>query len=123
MTETIAATLRAAGFTDHHVTWSIYETTVDGVKPDMSDWMVRHPDFAAPFARGKVEFILSLDDNGAPALTKGYTDPTWGDVLVAAELSCRARGAPELDHIFLEAVEPEGPRRKGVTTFAFHWGS
>ncbi len=123
MDSAIDAVLAAAGFKDYSVRFCDYETTVDGVLPDLSDWMVKHPPFDSLFARGKCEFILSEDDDGNPALTKVYDNPTWGDVLVAGELSCRARGAPELDHVFLEAVEPVGPRRKGVQVYEFHWGS
>ncbi len=119
----IDATLLAAGFRDRHVVFSMYETTVDPVKPDLSDWMVKHPDFASLFAEGKCEFVLAEDDNGDPMLTEGHENPTWADILVMGEKSCRARGAPELDHVFLEAVEPDGPRRKGVQRYELHWGS
>lgn len=119
----IAATLRAAGLQEYHVRFSMYETTVDGVLPDLSDWMVKHPVFTSLFAEGKCEFVLAEDDNGDPMLVEGHLNPTWSDILVMGEKSCRARGAPELDHIFLEAVEPDGPRRKGVQRFEFIWGS
>lgn len=123
MSTSIAAILRAAGFTNHYATFSMYETTIDGVKPDLSDWMVKHPTFSSTFARGKAQFILAVNDDDEPMLVEGHTDPTWADVLVMAEKSCRARGAPELDHIFLEAVEPVGPRRKGCQTYSLEWGS
>lgn len=123
MTATIDATLRAAGLKDRHVIFSIFETTVDGVLPDMSDWMVKHPDFASVFATGKCDFVLAENDEGDPMLTEGHENPTWADILVMGEKSCRARGAPELDHVFLESVEPEGPRRKGIQRYSFCWGS
>ncbi len=119
----IVSILSAAGLKTHYQRFSMFETITDPVKDDMSDWGIKHPPFDSIFARGKVEFVLTEDDDGNPALTKGYTDPTWSDVIVAAEHSCRARGAPELDHVFLEAVEPLGPRRKGVQRFEFVWGS
>lgn len=123
MDAAITAILTAAGFTHHHVRFCDYETTMDGVRDDLSDWMVKHPAFDSSFARGKVEFVLAEDDNGDPSLTEARTDPTWADVLVVGEKSCRARGAPELDHVFLESVEPDGPRRRGVQRYVFHWGS
>jgi hypothetical protein len=123
MDQRIVAILAAAGWGGYFVRFSIYETIKDPVKDDLSDWIVKHPDFAATFARGQCRFILNEDDDGNPGLTLGYENPTWADVLVAAEQSCRARGAPELDHIFLEAVEPVGPRSKGVQMFEFIWGS
>lgn len=105
MAAEIDALLLAANLTPRHVVFSLYDTVVDSVRDDLSDWMVRHPDWDAPFAAGKVQFV----DEGEESTVIGvYTDPTWRDVLIEAERSCRARGAPELDAVFLEAVEPAG---------------
>ncbi len=106
-----------------YVVFSIFETAVDGVREDLGDWIVRHPDFAATFAEGKVQFDLGDDENGHAVLSKGYLNPTWADALVEAERSCRGRGAPELDHVFLEAVEPNGVGADGAAFWELRFGS
>lgn len=103
MAAEIDAFLFAAGLTPRHVVFSLYDTVVDSVRDDLSDWMVRHPDWNATFAMGKVQFVTEGEET---TIGGTYTDPTWRDVLIEAERSCRACGAPELDHVFLEAVEP-----------------
>ncbi len=125
----VSSILRAAGLGltgqryDHYVTFSVFETIQDAVKDDMSDWLVRHPDLTSRFAEGKVQFDLGDDEQGHAVLSKGYLNPTWADVLVEAERSCIGRGAPELDHIFLEGLEREGTGADGAAFWAFRWGS
>ncbi len=122
MDEAIDTILRAAGYVKHqYLCFSMYETVQDPVKDDMSDWVVKRPDFAARFAAGKVQFVSSNygDD---PVLSPVYTNPTWADVVVEGERSCRARGAPQLDHVFLESVELEKVVG-GVARYAMHFGS
>ncbi len=123
MDDSIAAVLSTAGFKNYHVIFSMYETTSDGSKEDLSDWMVKWPDPTSLFAEGKVQFIMSVEDDDNPILGSVLTNPTWGDVLIEAERSCRMRGAPELDHLFLEDIEPDGPRSKGIQRYEMHWGS
>ena len=124
MNDQIRAHLKTAGFIEHcYLIFSIFETVNDGVKDDMSDWIIKHPDFAAPFAPGKVQFVLGYDEEEKPVLSeKTYVNPIWGDVLEAGEWSCRARGAPELDHVFMESVEFHSAA-DDVTIYSFHWGS
>ncbi len=138
MVQKVDAVLHSAGFTRPppfpdtpearpapagYVIFSIFETAVDGVREDLRDWIVRHPDFASTFAEGKVQFDLGDDENGQAVLSKGYLNPTWADVLVEAERSCRGRGAPELDHVFLESVEPNGTGADGAAFWELHFGS
>lgn len=120
----VDAILRAAGHEHRYVIFSIFETVTDGVRDDLADWTVRHPDFAAPFAEGKVQFDLGDDENGHAVLSKGYLNPTWADVLVEAERSCAGRATEEgLDHVFLEAVELDGTGAEGQSFYALHFGS
>jgi hypothetical protein len=119
----VTAVLRTAGYPKHHVRFCLYETVVDPVKFDLSDWEVRRPDFASEFARGKVQFDLGDDENGHAVLSKVYLNPTWADVLIEAENSCRGRGAPELDHVYLEAVEQDGTGAEGQAFYELIWGS
>ncbi len=122
--------LRAAGFTrtdstsPGYVVFSVFETVNDAVKEDLSDWGVRHPDFTSTFAAGKVQFLLGYNEESFPVYSAGYLNPTWADVIVEAEGSCRARGAPELDHVFLEAVEEIIEAVDGeVARYELVWGS
>ncbi len=125
----VVAILRAAGLllVDerylHYVTFSVHETIQDAIKEDMSDWVVRHPDFASTFARGKVRFDLGDDELGNAVLSKVYLDPTWADVLVEAERSCIGRGAPELDHVYLEGAEENGVGADGAAFWTLVFGS
>ncbi len=125
LSEKVAATLRAAGLVEpHFLSFSIYETLVDPQKDDCSDWVVRHPDLNSTFAAGRVQFLLGYDEESFPVYSAGYLNPTWADVLVEAEGSCRARGAPELDHVFLEAVEEIIEVTDGdVARYDLIWGS
>ncbi len=121
----IDAILRAAGLDKTHVVFSLYETVVDPVRDDMSDWVVRHPAFESVFAEGQVEFVTyrDLGDQEPDLLVSNpYTNPTWADVLIEAERSCRARGAPELDHVYLEAVEEESVTN-GIRRYELCFGS
>ncbi len=123
MVASIDAILLAAGFTPRTVVFSIYETVIDPRAEDLSDWTVRHPDFASTFAAGKVRFDLGDDELGNAVLSKGYLNPTWADVLVEAERSCRGRGAPDLDHRYLEDIEENGIGADGAVFWTLVFGS
>ncbi len=122
MVASVDAFLTAAGYDRRHVIWSLYETVNDGVKEDMSDWVVCYPDWTTCFARGAVEFV-SWTFEDEPIVSESYNDPTWGDLLIEAEDSCRMRGAPELDHLFLESCDEIEGDNDGTRRFEMSFGS
>lgn len=90
--------------------FSMYETTKEPEKEDMSDWEVEYPDFNQRFTDGECVFVCNEYESNI------IKNPTWKHVLK------EANNAACGDHVFLEQVELD-KTEDGVKFYDMWFGS